>query len=448
MLIAIWILFALIFISAVYNYKRTVLVWMPLQFLFNAQIALKYSSPALSFTLGVNIMLFMLYWLRCHGNLKRLHFNNEKFFLKPVFIATLVSFLFSMIFSIVPLSNGVNATIKYFITNFATIFFFQKVLNDEKDIRLFFRASLVVIFMVTTLGIYEAVMKDNPVLDFIYLTTPQTEETAQRMFYVPPFLRDSGMLTMRYGMVRAYSFFGIHIAFGTSCVFFMYLVMIVLRNKWNYFCKQGILIVAAFLLIAGDFAANSKTSLFGIVILMFAFYKPSHIFHLKIIAPVILVIVVLLIYFPQYLNNYLSLIDSDLAAEGGGSTISVRERQMEVVWNMFLMNPVFGNGIGSINTLSSIGDNSDILGAESSWFKLLPERGIFGALVYIYTYFFLYKKMREYIPKRESFFFLLTLLAMETATGFMNMTLYGAIILVVRRMYYIQKKSIANLKQI
>ena len=56
--------------------------------------------------------------------------------------------------------------------------------------------------------------------------------------------------------------------------------------------------------------------------------------------------------------------------------------------------------------------------------------------------------MREYIPKRESFFFLLTLLAMETATGFMNMTLYGAIILVVRRMYYIQKKSIANLKQI
>ena len=119
MLIAIWSLFALIFISAVYNYKRTVLVWMPLQFLFNAQIALKYSSPALSFTLGVNIMLFMLYWLRCHGKSKKLHLNNEQFFLKPVFIATLVSFLFSMIFSIVPLSNGINATIKYFITNFA-----------------------------------------------------------------------------------------------------------------------------------------------------------------------------------------------------------------------------------------------------------------------------------------------------------------------------------------
>lgn len=72
--------------------------------------------------------------------------------------------------------------------------------------------------IITCLGLFEAILKDNPWLDFVYFNSPHDESTIGRLFYIPPSV--GGSLEMRLGMVRAYSTFGIHIAFGTACVFY------------------------------------------------------------------------------------------------------------------------------------------------------------------------------------------------------------------------------------
>ena len=51
----------LVMVGCLIDFKKTVIIWLSAQLLFNAQIALRYSSPALSLALGINLFLFCYY---------------------------------------------------------------------------------------------------------------------------------------------------------------------------------------------------------------------------------------------------------------------------------------------------------------------------------------------------------------------------------------------------
>lgn len=168
------------------------------------------------------------------------------------------------------------------------------------------------------------------------------------------------------------------------------------------------------------------------MILVFSIYSAKKILNPKIFVPIIIVCLIVILFFPDYLNNYTGLFDSKVAEEGGGSTIEGRQSQFRVAQKMFEMNPLFGNGPGSIGTLKAIGFG-DIKGAESSWMQILPERGLFGAIVYLFTYACVFKKFKPILGTKGIFFFLLSLFVMETATGILDMAVWGTVLIVVRR---------------
>lgn len=88
------------------------------------------------------------------------------------------------------------------------------------------------------------------------------------------------------------------------------------------------------------------------------------------------------------------------------------------------MNPLFGNGMGAISILRKIGNNDLILGAESSFMQILPERGLLGIIGYIVTYIMLFSYGKRFLPFSLCFFFLLSLAIMEFATGILNMAIW------------------------
>ena len=425
-----WILFSLLFLCSIKDWKHTVIIWVPIQLLFNECICLKYSSPAVSFVLAVDFLLLFVYvFLRA----KRKRFGAEQFLFKKAFIVYLISYGISLIFSIVPFTEAITGTIKYFIQNFLIVYLFQKALKDKNDIALFFNTSFIVILAIITLGLYESIMKDNPVLDYVYLNAP-LDMIKGKMYYVPPFLSSLGDVQMRYGMVRAYSFFGIHIAFGCACVLLLYMYLYFIKKREVSIIHSNIkLYLGAISLVIGVFICNSKTPLLGLVFFLFAFFSIKQFFRVKVLACLFLLVIVIVVYAPNYLNNFTALFDSKIAADGGGSTTELRIRQLEVALNMFYQNPLFGNGINSIGVLTQIGNNSDILGAESSWLKILPERGLLGVFAYFILYREMWNNFKLYLGKRELMCFLLGLIIMETATGFMEFSIYGCILVCIYR---------------
>ena len=76
-MILYWALFALICFFAIKDWRKSVIIWFPLRLLFNECVCLKYSSPAISLTLAVDILFILLY---CFNKDKRIQNNNYYFF--------------------------------------------------------------------------------------------------------------------------------------------------------------------------------------------------------------------------------------------------------------------------------------------------------------------------------------------------------------------------------
>lgn len=444
-----WILFLIILICAFKDLKRTIIVWSVSKVLFNAQIALFY-SPGLALTVAVDVFLFLSYLGKCYN--KEFYYdlnNDEPFFFRNFVIIVGSSFFFSMLFGISPISAFLNDSVKYFIGYFGSLFLLHKALNTREDIELFFKTVFVCAVLITSLGIFEAVFHDNPVLDYVYYNSPHNESTHGRMWYRPPGLTRSGDLQMRYGQVRVSSFFGIHIHFGCTCLYFLYFMNNIFKGLGGYckqheqdqknifFSKKNIFIVMI-LLVIGIFVSNSKTPIVGFFILLFALYEPKRILSLKILLPLIFLGLCVFLFLPSYLDNILSLFNEDMAEEGGGSKISTRSSQLDCAINMLKLNPIFGNGVGCVKYFKSLSlEYSDILGAESVWFRILPERGIYAGVIYLYFYVVVLNIFSKYVPFTEVFFLLLMILVMETGTGYMNMAIWLGMLIAVRRVYYL-----------
>lgn len=433
-------LFILIAIAAFVDFKKVVIIWLPAQFLFNAQVAVRYSSPAMSLVVAVDLYLLLFYCFFKNKIKKEL--NQEKFFLMAPMMFIMVSYIVSTLFGVIQTTKGLTSILKYFASGFGIVFLSLRVLNTSKDIQLFLKSSVVVFSIAIILAISENILKDNLWLDFIYFNSPHDETTAGRMFYVPPML--GGEMEIRYGLVRARSCFGIHIAFGIACAMYLWMFLLTICNNYTYLSKRITNIMAIFLLL-GVLMANAKTGYIGVCIFCFGIFSFSYLFNFKTIFALVLFITITVVYVPDYFNNILSLFDSNLAEEGGGSTVAGREIQFKAALNMFYMNPLIGNGPGAIGVLSKIGNNAEILGAESSWMQILPERGLLGAFAYLYLYLYIFNILCHKLPVKVLFFFLLSIFVMETATGVLDISIWGVVLVAVKRMYQFTKYG-CNLK--
>jgi len=418
----------LLTVGAVIDYKRTVIIWLPVQLLFNPQIAIRYESPAMSLTLAGDIILLLFYFLKKRTSLDG-YDSNSFIFSIPLQI-TAMSFMLSIAFGIAPIGAGFNSTIKYFVTTFGVLFLAQKAIYNSRDIKLFLWTASIVSIAICILALSENLLRDNLWLDFVYFNSPHDISTVGRMFYVPPSIGPG--LQIRYGMVRAMSFFGIHIAFGVACAGYFWLMAKVYRIRLLIIDRRIIAIATAFL-ATGVIMSNSKTGYVGMAFFLLSIYRVEDFLNMKIVFVFLIVIGIVLIYLPEYLNNFLSLSNEKIAEEGGGSTIVGRTNQFEAALQMFEMNPIFGNGPGSIGILKSHGGLSAILGAESCWMQILPERGLIGAVSYLCLFYCAWNRLKSFISKRLLGWFLMGVVVMETATGIIDVVTWGVPLILIYR---------------
>ena len=428
-----WILFIAYTVFALYDIKKAIIIWIPAHVLTNPQIALKYTPPAASLSIAITAMLCLVYLCKYFSYKRHKTLNNERFVLGPVFFMMLFSYAVSYILTIASLKSAFNLTVRYFLEGFILLFTFQRCLNDKEDMRLFIKTTFIIVLLITGLGLYEFITLDNPVLDYVYYNSPHNADTGGRLAYYPGFHR------MRYGLPRCLSFFPLHLRFGVACVFFLLFVGVLYKKDEKIIKKRHILL-CIFLLIAGVFEANSKQGMVGLVVLSLCFFKPSQFLNYKFFLIVAFVGFIWWQY-PTVFNNLFSLFDEELAEQGKGSSIALRKEQYAVAWEMFKMNPIFGNGPGSLGTLKNMEISYEaIRGAESIFLSLLPERGLIGVFVYLFMYFYLYYILKDKMPQRILIYYLLTVFVIEVAGGRKDITLYWGMLIATSRYFQLYGK--------
>lgn len=444
-MILYFVITILICVFAYIDWKRTVLIWIPFSMLFNQSVCIKYTSPAITISLAVNVALMAILYIQKEK--LQIHLTKRAFLFEKVFYAYLISYGMSMLFSIVPLTTVLTGTIKYFINTFGIVYLFHLALNTKKDLSLFIKATFIAMLPIIMLGLFEAVFHDNPWLDRVYLSAPNVNYILGKMYYVPPFLSYTGDLSTRFGLVRCYSFFNIHIAFGCACLLQLFLFLYF--NSKNYYdgklLSKTTYLSVSLLCIVGIILSNSKTPMVGLPFLVLAAVPYSKFFSTKGIAClafIIIAVFVVMNYNENIFNNFRALFDDKMMEEGGGSSISMRAKQYEVGLSLFYRNPLFGNGIDSLSYIKGQTSRyADILGAESSWLKILPQQGLLGAIVYLFLYSEMYKHLKISAGRNTALFFCLGLILMETATGIMDFSIFGPIIVAIERYYQLTLKE-------
>lgn len=425
--------YAIIMLCAIIDFKRTIIVWVPFSLLFNPQVCVNY-APAVALTVAVNISLVGLYVMISKRKTycdKR--FNNEKFLLKPYMVFMLLSILISSFFSTIPFAASFKQLVKSTIMEFCMIYVFFRCISTSDDIRLYIKACITVTLVIVIDGLIENFTPINPIGDFIYFTSPQTDDLLGRSFYVP------GSESLRFGLKRCYSVFAMPHLFGKVCTLLFFILFVCYRIKYpiyNTKFKRTLIPICLCLLPIGVILSNSKTPMLGFMILLLTFYQLHQLFNIKLVLPLIIGCVLIYIYVPDYINNFLSLFDENIAEEGKGSTIAMRENQLSYILKLFEQSPIWGNGVNAALYYSkNVSGYEDILGAESIWFKLLADQGLLGVLAYVYMFICCIRFGGKIIPNRVLFFFFAAVFLMETTGGAVNRLLWFPVIIVLRKTY-------------
>lgn len=156
-----------------------------------------------------------------------------------------------------------------------------------------------------------------------------------------------------------------------------------------------------------------------------------------------MIIPIIVPFFSDYTDNFLSLFDTKAQARVGGSNADMRLDQLAAALSVMANSPIVGLGYKFMNVMNTK-SVAALLGLESMWFQILTQFGILGTLANIYLAYYALLKVPKRFKSQPLFFFSLAywLTASLTSVPGMKMYFYYFIIIVFIKLSSVYQKEI------
>lgn len=268
-------------------------------------------------------------------------------------------------------------TLLLMMSSYFTIFILFDIFKQNiRYVNYFIKVSMVFAFVITINGLFETIFRYN-ILSELFVKIG---------LYPSSFWFVTGV---RYGLKRAQSLFDMHTSLGGYC-YIVFCFLLFLRSK--YYSHKNIPVCLLILLILNLFFTGVRSAIIASCIGIIPFidlkkFKAKHYF----ICFAFLVLV--LPFLAPYLENIINSITQTDAISG--SNTDMRYNQYEI--SLAYMNESFwfGNGISYTFNVAKMFDK-ELYGAESAWFPLMIDQGMFGCIAYSLLYlsalYFVFKK--------------------------------------------------------
>ena len=259
-------------------------------------------------------------------------------------------------------------------------FVLWKCLDSKKQVNYAIKWLVVIMTIATTIGVFEAFFKFNPVFEII-----------QNVFVIEDLFYDDERI--RYGLKRCSSIFGYVIPYGIATfmafvTFYVKGFILEEKSRWLPYLM--------FLCAFASFSTGTRAVFLGLFLSLFMLLIQKRFLQTKTGVAMIfmsfLLLPVLLEVGYQVLD---SIINSNTTKYAGGSSSELREMQWEICFPYFLNSPFWGNGRMFIwDTVKEA--NYGLLGAESIWFSILVDYGLLGAFAFLFMIFACSKHLYTY----------------------------------------------------
>lgn len=418
------IVFCLFIFGAISNFKKTILLWVPLKLVFHSGIYL-FDNSSGRFTLNGAVSFFLMTYFFIFIR-KR---ENEKYIFTIPFLLYL---LHLCLFYFYP-----RLHIPFFISTFsnelgmAIVFFY--CLKEKDDIDFVVKCFMIIGYILMVNGFIELLFSYNPIYEIF------RSNGGIRFWW-------SENTVMRFGMPRITSFMPHAISFGTTCNILIILFAYLLVEHPEYLQKKIIhTYLLLIMLLGGVILSNSRTCLAALVagLLFFIRYKTF-----KGIRGffTILIILVFIFVFSDYLQFMYDTVFHEDQVDVQGSTSELRKSQFEVSLFLLLQSPVCGNGIDYI--VQGNYGSSQVAGMESVWFPIMYQSGLLGVFTYLFLYLYIIYRLKSIPDYRYILSFLLMWIisfSLSSQVGFgKSLYFYLIIILIYRISSFTTRKEYLN----
>lgn len=377
--------------------------------------------PLLTLDVFMTMMFFCLYYI----NRNHLELEVQPFPFKKPFQFIVFSYFLSTVFAYVGFVSAFSQFMGQVICEFAFAWLMWKVI-DKDDIGYLMKGFTLMFFLACIYAFYEKLFQNNPIVEYEMSLMSDSEkaidflveEDPNRGYRVQSFFEHAIGGGINWGMFAVFSF----------SMLWVYRIAIPSTNTIG-------LLLTAILCIPCLFFSNNRGSIlfFFIAILSVVNLKDSKFFLRIIIAFALLMIIAPLL--GDYLNNVLSLFDSNAQEKVGGSNAEMRFDQLAAAIALMLKSPIVGLGYKFMNEMDSV-LVSELLGFESMWFKIMTQFGMLGVVANICLAYYSLVKIPKFYKSIPLFIVSLAywIVASLTSVPGMKMYFYYLILIVFIKM--------------
>lgn len=418
MFVVYYIILLVFIIKLGENFRRSVLMYLPIRIAMHQGIFLWPRNPTVMLDTVICFFIVLYYFA-----IKQRKLSLDKFpFWLPLLIFSLSEFLSGFVAS--GNMSFLNFT-QQMVVNVFFVYVVWRCIVEEKDIRVIMKGYSIMFSLALILACFEQLTHFNPVITFEKMLLP--ESAPKGLIWVSDSSRFGGLF-------RSQAFMPISITFGGFCLMFFifYYAFCAKYREFNFFYKKKNTIFTIGLAL-GTVLSASKSPILSMLIGFIPYLRFRMLRNIKIMFLLIILIpLASTVAIKMYDDINQALTVEHSWEYEGGSSLAMRTAQLEISYNEFIKSPIIGNGIKS--TLEVAEKNSELLGAESVWFKLLIEKGALGIIAYMLLVFYPFLN-RRFENKRIYIALALSWIALNTMTTVpgLDITFYYTLIILVRK---------------
>lgn len=362
MSIPLILIFLLLLLFLIKNYKKTVIAYAPFKLFFHERVMLFSTAGGsyMSFDGVFCSAIFFLFLLYYKHPLK-------KIYRYPLMGAMSLYAINLVVYGLNPEPHLISLTIEPTVRDlvfFAILFY---LIKTPEDISSMIKSLMIYVALLIGNGLAHIVTGTNYIGDFFV--------NASNYHFI------SGNSVARFGLQRTPSFMPHSICMGSICVMILYLFAYLWITKSPYLIdKKKYLSFIVPLLLVGIIISNSRTPLFGLLIGM-AFLVNRKMFKGNRGLFILLAIGAFLFVCWDYLEYMYNITFYENMHDAEGSTTDLRMVQFGIAYSVFMEHIWIGGG--NDTQLLALFDERDVGGMESIWFPLMYRMGLLGIISYI-----------------------------------------------------------------
>lgn len=399
----------LLIIYSFKNFKKAFL-WFLIFKLFLVTNITVVAVPGLPlFTLELFLtMIFFIQFYRIRKNVS----EKVEFPYKRPMTFVLISWGLSTIFAYIGFIGAFSQFLKDVFQQIIFIWMLWELIDVKKDLAFILKWFTVAFFFICIYGLYEHKIQSNPLVEYEASLIGDIDRAIDWTY--------DADVERGY---RTQSVF--EHAIGAGVNWALYIVFILsLYINYKYPIKYKKL---TFLTVLLSFMCLFFTNSRGpIVFLIFSGASLINIKNLRgyiFIIGVVISIVILLPYLSEYIDNIVSIFDSKVQEQVGGSNAEMRFMQMSAALELMKESPIVGWGFKFMNVLNN-SLTTALLGLESMWIRIMVQFGIIGIIANVYYAYYSLIKIPKLFHSKSVFYISLAYWVTASLTSVPGMLYY------------------------